>query len=211
MQIQRPFAVVTPTVDGDVLAVLARHDSPLTASDIHRAIGARSIEGVRLVLNRLGGQGLVTVGRVGRTATYALNRDHLAAPAVLELASLRAELVDRLRSCIASWIVQPVVAALFGSFARGDSCLESDVDLFLVHSRLDDDHEPLWSDQIARLADAVGRWTGNAAQILQYEAEEIDAGDRGIDEVVVAIARERVLLAGPEAWFASIRARHGAP
>ncbi|WP_268874360.1 hypothetical protein [Tersicoccus phoenicis] len=36
MRVQTPLAVVTPTVDGDVLAVLARADSWFTVSGLHR-------------------------------------------------------------------------------------------------------------------------------------------------------------------------------
>ena len=70
MELNRPFATVTPTLDGDVLAVLAAHDATFTTGQIHRVLNSFSEEGIRRVLSRLVLQGVVLAERVGRT--YAL-------------------------------------------------------------------------------------------------------------------------------------------
>jgi len=118
MQVQTPFAVVTPTVDGDVLAALAPVDTWLTVAEIHRVIGRHSEAGVRKVVARLERQGIVAGQTHGRTASYRLNRDHLAADAVLEIAALGERLKERIRDLVGHWDIPPVCVVLFGSAAR---------------------------------------------------------------------------------------------
>ncbi|BBX94778.1 hypothetical protein MLAC_00720 [Mycobacterium lacus] len=50
MQLNRPLATVTPTLDGDVPAVLATHDATFTTGQIHRIVNNISEEGIRKVL-----------------------------------------------------------------------------------------------------------------------------------------------------------------
>ncbi len=42
MQLNKPFATVTPTLDGDVLAVLASADVTFTISQVQRILGTAS-------------------------------------------------------------------------------------------------------------------------------------------------------------------------
>jgi predicted nucleotidyltransferase len=94
----------------------------------------------------------------GPSLLRRLNRDHLAAPTVAALAQLRATLLKTLVDEIGSWDRAPVHASLFGSAARGDGGLTSDLDVLLVHA---DDHDvdPRWAHQLStsgeRLRDAV--------------------------------------------------------
>ena len=90
MQLNRPFATVTPTLDGDVLAVLATSDVTFTITQIQRILHTASGDGIRKVLSRLTAQGVVLQDQVGRTNTCRLNAEHLAAEPILALARLTA-------------------------------------------------------------------------------------------------------------------------
>jgi len=79
MELGRPLATITPTLDGDVLAVLAQHGATFTTGQLHRVLTQHSQEGIRKVLVRLTRQGVVDSERVGNAFTYRLNKDHLAA------------------------------------------------------------------------------------------------------------------------------------
>ena len=59
MDAQHPLAVVTPTRDGDVLAVLALVDEAFTTGQLHRTLSRFSEDGIRKVLARLRKQGIV--------------------------------------------------------------------------------------------------------------------------------------------------------
>jgi len=207
MQLGRPFLTVTSAVDGDVLTVLARADAEFTPPEIQRLIGHRSVEGIRASLDRLVEQGIVERRVVGRAGVHRLNRSHLAAGAVLALASLGDELISRLRALLEQW-PQPVeFAALFGSAARGDMRPESDIDLFVVRpARVDTDDGP-WRDQIAHLEDLVSTWTGNDARVLEMGSNDCRSGVRNGERLLTDIAREGIVLAGPWEYFTRLGSR----
>lgn len=195
MRIQSPLSTVTPTVDADVLTALARADAAFTTGDLHRLVPERSAEGIRKTLTRLVAEGVVTSENAGRIRLYRLNLEHLAAPAIIMLADLEAELLLRLRTAISGWEEQPVFAALFGSAARGDMRPRSDIDIFLV--RDDSGDTDSFQAQADRLARAVRAWTGNDARPLIYQAAEVGPGD----PVLGSIAREGKTLGGDPVWF----------
>src|SRR5712691_6562807 len=128
MDLRRPLRVVAPTLDADILAVLARADKGLSGRAIERETNA-SHGGITSALARLVNEGIVCVDQAGRAHIYRLNRDHLAAPWIEGLASLRLEFINRLREAIESWEIDPVAAVLFGSAARGETNLRSDIDI----------------------------------------------------------------------------------
>jgi len=209
MDSAHPLAVVTPTLDGDVLARLALADAAFTPGQLQRLVPTASVDGVRRVLNRLSTQGIVIATRVGNAAVmYTLNRDHVAAPAIVSLASQHVVVRHRLREAIAAWDLKPVHAALFGSWARRDGDAASDIDLLLV--RPDDDGSPqdrrhagladeLWDDQIAKLESDLTRWTGNDARALVIS--ELQFVQHPDDPVLVSVAHEGTPVHGDAAAF----------
>src|SRR5665647_2439196 len=74
VELSRPLATITPTLDGDVLAVLARQDVTFTSGALDRVLTLYSEEGIRKVLQRLTRQGIVYSARVGNAYSYRLNR-----------------------------------------------------------------------------------------------------------------------------------------
>lgn len=78
--------------------------------------------------------------QVGRTNTYRLNTEHLAAEPILALSRLTATFLDRLESHLEGWGEELKYAAVFGSAATGRMTLGSDIDLFLVRAS-DSEHD----------------------------------------------------------------------
>ena len=207
MQLDRPFRVVTSTVDGDVLGVLARAEAAFTPPEVHRLLGERSEAGVRNALSRLREQGIVDAERIGHAVTYRLNREHLAAGPVIELAHLQATFLQRVREVIAGWSVEARYAALFGSAAKGSMRPDSDIDVFLVRPSDVDPDDPSWSTQVGDLTTVVSRWTGNDARILEYSEDEVDSGLRQGDRVLGDIATDGITLHGPTRFLRLRRTR----
>jgi nucleotidyltransferase-like protein len=211
VELHHPLAVITPTVDGDVLAVLARAEAAFTGREVHRLAGRYSEAGVRNALTRLVEQGVVLVERVGPSYAYRLNRDHLAATHIIALAGLRAEFLARLRSRLAGWDPPPAFAALFGSAARADMRAGSDIDLFVVRpDGLDPDDEP-WAAQRDELVADVTRWTGNDTRPLEYGDTEARRALRRGEAVLQAIKAEGIHLAGPTDYLRTTRAPSRTP
>lgn len=195
MDFRRPLSVVAPTLDGDVLAVLAGAEAAFSGRQVHRLVGHSSEEGVRKALERLRRQGVVHAETAGAARLYRLNRQHLAAPHIQALARLPQELVARLRESIAAWALPPTYVALFGSAVRGDAGTESDLDLFVLRPRGTAEDDPRWRDQVSALASGATAWTGNDARVLEYGEEEL-VHLVGKDQVLTEISRDGLSLAG---------------
>lgn len=195
MDLRQPMRVVTPTLDGDVLAILARADKAFSNGEIASAIPDASKEGVRKALRRLVEQGIVERTRAGNALMYRLNRDHLAAPAIEALANIRLRLIERLRETIADWTIAPVAAALFGSAGRGDGVASSDLDVLIIRPELVDVEDEKWREQLDSLQQAATRWTGNDARVLEYGEDELSRRSRQ-EPVVVTALEEGIELAG---------------
>lgn len=207
MQLHRPFRVITPTVDGDVLAALARADSAFTGRGLHRVIGRHSVDGVRKSLDRLAEQGIVDVEDVGPAKSYRLNRDHLVAEHIVAIATSFESLVDRLRNRLTKWRIAPAYAAIFGSAVRDDMRPDSDIDLFIVRKDAVEEDDTRWSAQLHRLSRDASRWTGNDVRVLEVSSTEARRGVRAKKQVYVDIQREGVRLLGPETYLRSISLR----
>ncbi|MGH3544691.1 MAG: nucleotidyltransferase domain-containing protein [Mycobacteriales bacterium] len=199
MELSRPLAVVTPTLDGDVLAVLSQRDTAFTTGQLHRVLLRPSVEGIRKVLQRLTEQGIVHSDRVGNAFAYRLNRDHLAAASIVALARLQETFLKRLEDRLRSWEIPPRYAAVFGSAARGSMTVDSDLDLLLV--RPDDAQDDQWETQVNELVSDVTRWTGNDTRPLQFAVGEL-ATRGGYEPVLHAVVKDGLTVAGTRAWLA---------
>lgn len=195
MDLASPISTVVPSLDGPVLLVLAAAEEGLSGRQIHKLAGAGSVAGVRLVLQRLAATGLVHGDDVGNSLLYRLNRKHLLAPIVEQLANLRATLLARLADEIGTWSIAPVHASVYGAIARGDGDLGSDVDLLLIRPDHYDVDDSVWSAQVGRLMQSVVDLTGNAAHVFELSRSEL-AGHLSTDAILNDWAEPSIRLAG---------------
>jgi len=137
-----PTRAVTAILDGPVLAVLAGAGKPMTVGEVAALTPRGSEIGVRRSLARLVEQGIVRATEMGRNRVHELNREHVAAPVAEVLAGLRLVLWKRFRSTLGSWNPKPVYGCVFGSAARGDGDVHSDIDLLLVRAPVAGETDP---------------------------------------------------------------------
>ncbi|CAJ1582508.1 nucleotidyltransferase domain-containing protein [[Mycobacterium] wendilense] len=204
MQLNRPFATVTPTLDGDVLSVLASADVAFTVPQIQRILTTVSGEGIRKVLTRLTTQGVVLHDRVGRTNTYCLNAEHLATEPIRALSRLHSTFLERLELHLSDWGKVLRYAAVFGSAATGRMTADSDIDIFLVRAAPElgqGSNQDPWGQQVSELARLVTAWTGNDARVIEYTEEELrDAAAAG-ESLLHDVSKQGLTVAGTRAWF----------
>ncbi len=198
MDVSKPFRALSPSVDLDVLVVLAGSTAPRSGREIARRAG-RSKTGVQHVLERLVDHGLVNRLDVGNASLYSLNREHLLTPAVEQMANARVELIRRLQERIGSFGIPAAHASLFGSAARGDGDVASDIDLLIVRPSAVDADDEIWRAQIDELADIVLRWSGNHAGIAEFSEDELPRLRDERPPVVEQVQRDAVDLAGEPA------------
>ncbi|RKR73595.1 nucleotidyltransferase domain-containing protein [Frondihabitans australicus] len=197
MDLSAPLRTVTPTIDGDVLAVLARADDWYTVSTIRRLSGSGSGEGVRKVLKRLAHEGVVDTQPAGNSMLYRLNRDHIAAEAITDLAHLAVRLRDRMSEAVSRFQLRPTYAILFGSAARSTMTSASDLDLLFVR---DGEMTDEWADDLDAFAHSVFRWSGNDPQIVEYERSTI-VGAAGDEPLLESVAVDGIAIHGSLAAF----------
>jgi hypothetical protein len=175
MDLSSPIRSVVPGARGEVLAVLARTTQPLSGRRVAELTDGRvSQKGANLALRALVSSGVVLSEDQPPAKLYRLNRDHLAAPSIEGLATLRERLVAAMRSHLAGWEVPAWGAWLFGSAARGDGGEDSDVDLLVVRSDDVDEDDARWLDQVEGLVADVTAWTGNRCSVVEYGADEFE-------------------------------------
>jgi hypothetical protein len=198
VDLSHPLGVVTPTLDGDILAALALVDAAFTPGQLHRILAQYSEDGIRRTLTRLSSQGIVSVERAGNAYLYRLSAAHLAAEPIRALAQMRQTLLVRLEQRLESWIPAPVYGAIFGSAARGTMRTQSDIDLLLV--RPDECDRDRWDDLVALLAADVTAWTGNDTRVLEVSESEVLGAGR--DEPVLSdVVAHGLTVAGQPAWL----------
>lgn len=201
-----PLRTLLPSASAEVLAVLAGTSEELTGNAIAAVADGRvSQTGANKALKRLVASGVVLARPAGSSILYSLNRNHVAAGAVLELAALRTTFLQRVSDAVAVWKPPAVSVVLFGSVARGEAGLASDIDLLVVRPDSVAAVDLAWERQVDELTVSVHRWTGNPCEILEYGESElaalISAGDSLVDNlrndgIAVAGASPRSLLSG---------------
>lgn len=200
MQLNKPFTTVTPTLDGDVLAVLASAEVTFTVSQIQRIITTASGEGIRKVLNRLTAQGVVLHDQVGRTNAYRLNNEHLAAEPIMALSRLASTFLARLEAHLDEWGAELRYAAVFGSASTGSMTLDSDIDLLLVRANTDRD-DAAWEQRVTELGRLVTAWTGNDGRIIEYSEDELRAAAAAGEPLLDDVSKQGLTVAGTRVWL----------
>ena len=173
MDLTSPARAIAPALTAEVLSVLAGTTLPLTGNEISRLAKGGSKAGIFLALQRLEQHGLVDVMEAGNANLYTLNLDHVASEAVLALRDLRGKLFSRITGAINSWKIAPISVAVFGSAARGDGGLNSDIDILIVRPESVGEDDLQWENQIADLNHLVHRWSGNSSSIIQATPTQV--------------------------------------
>ena len=223
MDLSDPTRAVTATLDGPVLVVLALAGRPLSVAEVAARAVRGSELGVRKSLGRLVEQGTVIATEIGNRRIYELNQEHVAAPIAMTLAGLRPELFKRMRHAISKWRPSPFFACIFGSAARADGSLESDIDVLLVHPPRQGEHSPRgksgkaadlflaageetfsiplstrdlsrWNRNVDLLREAVRLWSGNRLQTVEMSLFEWRAMQRSGGQLPREVRRDGVVI-----------------
>lgn len=148
------------------------------------------------VLPRLVALGVVERRDVPPSSLYRLVRENLMAQAIVDLVNVADRAIERLRVLSDGIRPAPASLVLFGSFARGEADVESDIDVLVVRRAEVDEDDERWSDALATwLADAR-RAVGNPVHHLEIASTEVAAKLRRRKPLWREIARDGIVLVG---------------
>lgn len=187
MRTDCPSMSVTGGLEGAVLEVLSGSFIPLSLGAIHRLAATASKSGLRKAILRLVSNGIIDQVPGG----YLLNREHLAISAVLELASIRSTLFDRIVNEVQGWNVHIELCGIFGSFARREGDEASDIDLLVIADQLPE-------NAIGQLADRVQRWTGNACHVVVLTMQELEKVKTKREPILDSWCQDLIVLSGEQ-------------
>ena len=178
MLFSEPFGGVIPGARGAVLATLLRTDTPLTGRQIHALVSDNySLWTVQEALKALTQLGLVNTQTIGRAGVHTMNEDHFSVAPLRVLVDPITALTDTVRE-VAGHAVKTVI--LFGSIARGEANIHSDIDLAVI--------APVGWDGRTDLEDAVRTRLGNNCDVLGFTPEDFtrlaDTGEPVVREIL---------------------------
>ncbi|HWI00193.1 MAG TPA: nucleotidyltransferase domain-containing protein [Propionibacteriaceae bacterium] len=185
MLFSEPFGGVIPGARGAVLGALLRTDAPLTGRQIHALVSDDySLWTVQEALKALTRLGLINTQTIGRAGVHTVNEDHVSVAPLRALLDPIAALTDTVRDAVGQE-VQTVI--LFGSIARGEATIDSDVDLAVI--------APADWDGRTELEDAVRIRLGNDCDVLVFTPEDFARSGTG-EPVIREIVSAGVALLG---------------
>ncbi|SEE21340.1 nucleotidyltransferase domain-containing protein [Ruania alba] len=186
MHFGSPFGGVIIGARGAVLEVLLRTSEPLTGRQIHALVsddvGLWSVQEALKALTELG---IVETHTAGRAGLHTINEDHVAVAPLRALVDPIAALVSTLEQMLNPGTQ---TALLFGSLARGEGRIDSDIDLAVISAS----H---W-DRRVDLQDAVRTRLGNECDVVVFTQDEFQERAAQAEPVVTDILRDGVALIG---------------
>ncbi|MGH3333396.1 MAG: nucleotidyltransferase domain-containing protein [Nocardioidaceae bacterium] len=190
-----PFGGVIPGAQGAVLAVLLRTGEPMTGRQIHGLVSDDySLWSVQEALKALTRLGLVESRTIGRAGVHTINEGHAFVPPLRALV----DPIAALNGAIGE-VIDPDVRAviLFGSVARSEPGLDSDIDLAVIAASD-------WGKRV-ELQDTVRTRLGNDCDVLVFTESEFRQRAAEGEPVVGDIVRDGIALVGTKP-----RVKHGA-
>jgi predicted nucleotidyltransferase len=195
MDFARPIQALIPGAQGRILAVLAETSAELNLRTLARLSGV-SLAQVSRVMPALVDLGVVERREVPPSALFRLVPDHVAARALLQLTRARTTVLEEVGRSAATLDPAPLAVVVYGSFARGDSSRDSDIDVVVVRpDGITDDDDP-WHDQLEAWRRQAVRLTGNPVELLVVDLDAAQRQLRGRRPLWAAIRREGIVVHG---------------
>jgi len=167
----RPIEAIVPGAQGRVLAVLVETTAELNLRTIAQLAGVSQAQASRL-LPDLVALGVVERREVPPASLFRLVPEHLASQVLLALARSTDTGLDEMGRLAGALPQPPVSVIVFGSFARREAEVGSDIDVVVVRPADLDEDDDAWSTSLEAWRRDVRRLTGNPVEVLEVSADE---------------------------------------
>jgi hypothetical protein len=171
MDFVRPIEAIVPGAQGQVLAVLAETSTELNLRTIAQLAGVSQAQTSRL-LPDLVALGVVERREVPPASLFRLVPEHVASRALLALARSTDTVLDEMGRLAGALPQPPASVIVFGSFARREADLDSDIDVVVVRPTEVDEDDDAWSASVEAWRRDVRRLAGNPVEVLEVSLDE---------------------------------------
>lgn len=190
-----PIEAVVPGAQGRVLSVLVETTAELNLRTIARLSGVSQAQASRVL------PGLVELGVVERreippASLFRLVPEHVASRTLLALAGATDVVLTEIGRLAGSLPRPPASVIVFGSFARKEAGVDSDIDVVVVRPVEIDEDDDAWADSLEGWRRNVRRLTGNPVEVLEVSAAEAAKKVRGRSELWANIRRDGRVVHG---------------
>jgi predicted nucleotidyltransferase/DNA-binding transcriptional ArsR family regulator len=195
MDFVRPIEAIVPGAQGRVLAVLAETTAELNVRTISQLAGVSQAQVSRL-LPDLVELGVVERREVPPSSLFRLVPDHVASRVLLALARSTDIVFDEIGRMAGALPRPPVSTIIFGSLARREAEVESDIDIVVVRPATIDEDDDAWAESLEGWRLDVQRRTGNRVEVLEVSADEAAKKVAGRSPLWVDIHRDGRVVQG---------------
>lgn len=192
---RHPIQAVIPGAQGRIVAALLGTSGELNLRTIARVAGV-SIAQASRVLPGLVNLGMIERREVPPSSLFRLVPEHVATRALFELADSRGAVMNEMGHAASKIRPAPVSVITFGSFARGDSDVDSDIDVLIVRPTGTDADDERWAQTLERWRTIVGRVAGSTVEILEVAADAVAAKLSGGSQLWRDIHRDGQVVFG---------------
>ncbi|VAW09128.1 hypothetical protein MNBD_ACTINO02-359 [hydrothermal vent metagenome] len=175
--------------------MLAETTAELNMRTIARLAGV-SVAQVSRVLPHLVELGVVERRDVPPSSLFRLVPEHISTGPLLALARPRDAVIEGMGRIAHELPVTPSSVIVFGSFARGEADVESDIDSVVVRPADREASDEGWQEAVEQWQTAVQRLSGNPVEVLELGVEEIAICLRSGRQIWRDIRRDGVVVHG---------------
>ena len=172
MDFRHPVAATIPGAQGRVIAALLGTSGEVNLRTVARVAGV-SIAQASRVLPGLVDLGMIERREVPPSSLFRLVPEHVATRALRALADSRKIVMAEMGQAAAEISPSPISVIAFGSFTRGDSEPDSDIDVIMVRPIGIDAGDDSWTRTIENWRTVVGRVAGSTVEILDVDADSV--------------------------------------
>lgn len=172
MDFIHPVEAVIPGTTGKILSVLTATTGELSLRTIARTSEVSPGQ-VSRILPPLVQLGIIERRDVPPATMYRLVPEHVTARLLLSLSRSREAVLEEMGHLANHISPPPVSVIVFGSLARGDADVFSDIDVVIVRLADVGEDEERWQDSVEAWRHEVRRLTGNRVSIVEVGENEI--------------------------------------
>lgn len=195
MDFVRPIEAIVPGAQGRVLTVLVETTAELNLRTIAQLAGISQAQASRL-LPDLVALGVVERWEVPPSSLFRLVPEHVASRALLALAQSAHTVLDEMGRLAGALPQPPVSVIVFGSFARREADVESDIDVVVIRPTEVDEDDDKWLAALEAWRRDVRRLTGSPVEVLEVSADEARTKLGGRGQVWADIRRDGQVVHG---------------